>query len=73
MNSEIELDSIIEIINKAQKIAIFTHVSPDGDAVGSSLAFYLGLLQLKKEVSIVTDEFSRCFGFLPHLSNQHLL
>lgn len=69
MNSEIELDSIIEIINKAQKIAIFTHVSPDGDAVGSSLAFYLGLLQLKKEVSIVTDEFSRCFVFLPHLGD----
>lgn len=69
MNSEIELDNIVEVINKAKKIAIFTHVSPDGDAIGSSLAFYLGLLQLKKEVFIVTDEFSRCFGFLPHLED----
>ena len=69
MNSEIELDNIVEVVNKAKKIAIFTHVSPDGDAIGSSLAFYLGLLQLKKEVSIVTDEFSRCFCFLPHLED----
>ena len=38
MNSEVELDSIIEIIKKANKIGIFTHISPDGDAIGSSLS-----------------------------------
>ena len=64
MNSEVELDSIIEVISRANKIGIFTHISPDGDAIGSSLAFYLGLLQLKKNVEIVTDEFSKCFSFL---------
>ncbi|MDY4997237.1 MAG: bifunctional oligoribonuclease/PAP phosphatase NrnA [Bacilli bacterium] len=67
MNSEIELDNIVDLLSKAKKIAIFTHISPDGDAIGSSLALYLGFLQLKKEVSIVTDDFSRCFNFLPHL------
>ena len=67
MNSEIELDNIIEVINHAKKIGIFTHVAPDGDAIGSSLAFYLGLIQLKKEVEIVTDEFSKCFSFLPEM------
>lgn len=69
MNSQIELDSIIEILNNAKKIGIFTHVSPDGDAIGSSLGFYLGLTQLKKDVTIVTDEFSKCFTFLPQLEN----
>ena len=31
------LDKISEEINKAQSIAILTHESPDGDAIGSSL------------------------------------
>ena len=65
MNSQIELDNIIDIINKAQKIGIFTHISPDGDAIGSSLGLYLGLKQLKKDVEVITDEYSRCFYFLP--------
>lgn len=66
MNSQIELDNIIEIINRAQKIGIFTHMSPDGDAIGSSLALYLGLKQLKKDVDVIADEYSRCFNFLPY-------
>lgn len=64
MNSEIELDSIIEIIGRAEKVGIFAHVSPDGDAIGSSLALYLGLKQLKKEVEVVLDDYSNCFNFL---------
>lgn len=65
MNSEIELDSIIDTINRATKIGIFTHMSPDGDAIGSSLALYLGLKQLKKDVDVIIDEYSKCFKFLP--------
>lgn len=68
MNSEIELDNIIEVITRAHKIGIFTHISPDGDAIGSGLALYLSLKQLKKEVHFITDEYSKCFNFLPHLS-----
>ena len=64
MNSQIELDNIIEVINKARKIGIFTHVNPDGDALGSSMALYLGLKQLHKEVDVITDEYSKCFDFL---------
>lgn len=69
MNSEIELDSIIEIIHRANKIGIFTHVSPDGDAIGSSMGLYLGLKQLKKQVDVIADEYSRCFQFLPYLND----
>ena len=68
MNSEVELDNIIEVINKANKIGIFTHISPDGDAIGSSLGLYLGLKQLKKEVDIITDEFAKCFNFLSSIN-----
>lgn len=67
MNSQIELDNIIEVINKSEKIGVFTHVSPDGDAIGSSMALYLGLKQLKKDVEIITDKYSRCFKFLPNI------
>ena len=64
MNSGVELDSIIEVINKANTVGIFTHVSPDGDAIGSSLALMLGLKQIKKEVYVTTDSYSDCFNFL---------
>lgn len=69
MNSQIELDSIIDAINRAHRIGIFTHVSPDGDAIGSSLGLYLGLKQLKKDVDVIIDEYSKCFKFLPSLDD----
>ena len=40
-------------IHNAQKIAIVTHLSPDGDALGSSLGLYHYLLSLGKEVKVV--------------------
>lgn len=68
MNSEIELDKIVNIINKSKKIGIFTHESPDGDAIGSSLALYLGLKQLKKDVNVIAEEYSNSFNFLTSLN-----
>lgn len=64
MNSEIELDKIIDIINNNNKFVIFTHESPDGDAIGSSLALYMGLTSLKKEVDVIVDDYAACFNFL---------
>ena len=40
-------------IEKAQKIVIVTHLSPDGDAMGSSLGLYHYLLSMDKEVRVV--------------------
>ena len=40
-------------IQNAQKIVITTHLSPDGDALGSSLGLYHYLLSLGKEVKVV--------------------
>lgn len=64
MNSQIELDKIIVAINNAKRIGIFTHEAPDGDAIGSSLALYMGLKQLKKDVDVITGEYSKSFSFL---------
>ena len=38
-------EEIIDIINESKSILVLGHKSPDGDAVGSSLAMYLALLQ----------------------------
>ncbi|MDR2683560.1 MAG: bifunctional oligoribonuclease/PAP phosphatase NrnA [Dysgonamonadaceae bacterium] len=42
-----------KMIEQGDKIVIVTHVSPDGDAVGSSLALYHFLLEWGKEVNVL--------------------
>ncbi|MDR1527033.1 MAG: bifunctional oligoribonuclease/PAP phosphatase NrnA [Dysgonamonadaceae bacterium] len=42
-----------KIIEHCNKIVIITHVSPDGDAIGSSLALYHFLLEWGKEVNVL--------------------
>ena len=59
------LDEILKEINKAQNIVILTHESPDGDAVGSSLALKLAIEKLDKNVDVIIPEYSRLFNFLP--------
>ena len=59
------LDSIIEEIKKANTIIVLTHESPDGDAVGSSLAMYQALKQMGKEVDLVIPEHPKVYDFLP--------
>ncbi|OGO79169.1 MAG: hypothetical protein A2Y23_12830 [Clostridiales bacterium GWB2_37_7] len=49
-------EQITDIINKSSKIAITSHVVPDGDNIGSSLALCLALKKLNKEVSYVIDD-----------------
>lgn len=59
------LDDILEQIKKAEKIVILTHESPDGDAIGSSLATKLLLEKLGKKSDVIIPEYSRLFKFLP--------
>ena len=58
------LDNIKEEINKANNIVILTHESPDGDAIGSSLAMYNALKQLDKQVDLIIPEYPETFNFL---------
>lgn len=59
------IDKIKEEIYKAKSVIILTHEMPDGDAIGSSLAMYNGLIGLGKEVDVVISKVSRVYDFLP--------
>ena len=53
-----------------QKIVITTHRSPDGDAIGSSLALYHYLVKKGHEVSaVVPDAFPKFISWLPGTSS----
>ncbi len=60
------LDDILVEIKKAENIAIMVHEAPDGDAIGSSLAFVLALRNMGKNAFVVMkDEFPENFSYLP--------
>lgn len=62
------LDEILKEIKNAETIVILTHESPDGDAVGSSLAMRLIAKELGKNADVIIPEYSRLFNFLPGAS-----
>lgn len=59
------LDEILEEIKKAEKIVILTHESPDGDAIGGSLAMKFMVEELGKKADVIIPEYPRMFQFLP--------
>ena len=59
------LGKIVEKLNKAKKIAIFTHLNPDGDALGSSFAMKYVLESIGKEAVIYLEkELPARFSYL---------
>ncbi|MEI6132521.1 MAG: bifunctional oligoribonuclease/PAP phosphatase NrnA [Bacillota bacterium] len=66
-----ELKFIADAIFAAQKIVLFTHISLDGDSLGSSGALALVLENMKKEVFILTE--TSVPGALEFLPVQHLI
>ena len=63
------LDDIKKAIEEANTIAILTHESPDGDAIGSSLSMGLALKQLGKNPDVIIPEYSKTYAFLPDAEN----
>ena len=59
------LDNILEEIKKAENIVILTHETPDGDAIGSSLAFMHAIKSLGKKPDVIIPDYSNCFSFMP--------
>lgn len=59
------LDEILKEIKEAKNIVILTHESPDGDAIGSSLALKLAIEKIGKTVDVIIPEYSRLYNFLP--------
>lgn len=64
--SEAKIRELKKLISGANKIVLTCHVSPDGDALGSSLALSLILKTLEKDVSVITpDQYPKSLSFLP--------
>ena len=55
-------------INSAEKILLMSHKGPDGDTIGSTLAFYEYLSSIEKEVvPVCCDLIPEPFYFLPNI------
>ena len=55
-----------ELIEKAKKIVILTHVAPDGDAMGSALALWHYVRDAERSVTvIVPNAFAAFFNWMP--------
>ncbi len=67
---ETDIIALRELINNANNIVITCHVSPDGDAIGSSLALKHVLIQLNKNVEVITpDQCPKSLQFLPGVNS----
>ena len=74
MISSIIDDRVIErlraLINGVQRIAITCHKSPDGDALGSTLALCHVLRRLGKDATVVTPDMApKALEFIPGVRN----
>ena len=49
-----QIKKVKDLLRKPRQIAILTHWSPDGDAMGSSLGLYNYLIQKKHKVTVIT-------------------
>lgn len=68
------MKEIVKLIDEAASIAILTHTSADGDALGSSFGLALALELAGKKVSVFLEEpVPKMLDFLPgqHLVSEH--
>jgi phosphoesterase RecJ-like protein len=66
MMHEHAMNEIHRYIHNAQQVALLTHPSPDGDAMGSSLAMYHYVRSLGKQAQvIVPNAFPEFLAWLP--------
>lgn len=69
MEFDNNLEKIADIIKNNDNFVIFTHSYPDGDGIGSSIAFYKLLLNLGKKADMVCDsEIPYQYEFLPYIN-----
>ncbi len=61
---------VIKELKKAKTIYIATHVNPDGDAIGSSLALCIALKKMGKNAKVIIPSHADNFSFLPGLSEK---
>ena len=67
---QMAMKTILSYIQNATNIAIFTHQSPDGDAMGSSLGMYHYVKSLGKQAQvIVPNAFPDFLAWMPGANN----
>ena len=64
------VDSFKKIITDNDSFIITTHRGPDGDAMGSSMAMFNLLVNLKKDVKvIIPNSYPNFLSWLPNIEN----
>lgn len=67
MTDNCTLAQIADLLRDKQRFVVMSHIRPDGDAIGSTLAMGLCLRQLGKDVTMWNEEGClEKFSFLPH-------
>ncbi len=56
MNNNLQWDEAIHAVQSAQSVMIVSHISPDGDAIGSLLGMRNALVEMGKNVTAVLDD-----------------
>lgn len=70
MSKQLFFNKFQEFISQYKKVVIVSHVNPDGDAVGSSLAFYYFLLKFGIDVKIIIpNDFPSFLSWMPGIEN----
>lgn len=60
------INQLHALLNQAEKCVIVTHISPDGDALGSSLALFAVLQELNKKATIIIpNPFPQYLEWMP--------
>lgn len=67
-NYLINMEKAIKVIKDSNKIFIASHINPDGDNIGSTLALTLALKKLNKEViPLLVGDIPSDYKFLPNI------
>lgn len=70
MSKELIFSSIIDLLTKHKKIVIVSHVNPDGDALGSSLALCLFAKKMGADARvIVPNDYPEYLSWMPSIQN----
>lgn len=70
MSKHFSLQETAALLQAANKIVLCSHVSPDGDTLGSALSLMKALQKLGKDVIVtVDDEISKVYKFLPGIES----
>ena len=70
MSKQLFFNNFREFISQFKKVVIVSHVNPDGDAIGSSLAFYFFLKKFGIDVKvIIPNDYPSFLAWMPGIED----